>query len=103
MPRYITVLNSDLNKTYWKAIQEADSLAAIRQNRWYTAGVNLSLPKNGGDAAIEQKTVTESNTGNTAQATVLKLAPVTASHMNLARGTASVSLLKNLEKTHKNN
>lgn len=74
MPTYITVLNSAVNNRYWKAVQVADSLQAIRQNRFYTAGVSTSLPKNTGDSFIEDKAVTEVSTQTSANAKVFRLA-----------------------------
>lgn len=73
MPTYISVLNSTVNNKYWKAVQVADSLQAIRDNRYFTAGVSTSFPKNSGDTFVEPKQVTEVTTGATGSAKVYKL------------------------------
>lgn len=77
MPRYITVLNSTVNNKYWKAVQLADSLEAIKKNRYYTAGVSTSVPKNQDDLYIEDKTVIERSTQFPANAKIYKVASET--------------------------
>ncbi len=83
MAKYITVLNSTVNNKYWKAVQVAESLEAIRKNKFYTAGVSTSLPKNSGDVFIEDKTVTEVSTQTTAGAKVYRLAPKSITALRL--------------------
>ena len=83
MPTFVTVLNSAVNNKFWKAVQVATTLDAIRQNRFYTAGVSTSLPKNPGDSFIEDKMVTEVSTQTTAGAKVFKLAPQSVKALKL--------------------
>jgi hypothetical protein len=97
MAKYITVLNSDLNKTYWKAIQWDNSLASIRANRYYTAGVNMNLPKSANDNQLEGKTVIETSTSSQGAATIINIAADSVNSLKLANNKASKTFLKNIE------
>lgn len=86
-----------MSKPYWKAIQWGNSLASIEENRYYTAGVNLNLPKNDGDQVIKTKIVRETSTSSEGTATILSLAKATTDSLKLANNSASKSFLKNIE------
>lgn len=73
MAKFISILNSDIENPYWKAIQWDDSLASIEANIYYTAGVNLNVPKSDGDQSITTKTVKEISTFSEGIATVIRL------------------------------
>ncbi len=73
MEKYITVLNSDLDKHYWKAIQWDNSLTSIRDNRYYIAGENMNIPKNPNDKLLEEKTVVETSTITEGKATIINI------------------------------
>jgi hypothetical protein len=97
MAKYITVLNSDLSKNYWKAIQWDNSLVSIESNIYYTAGVNLNIPKNDGDHELKTKTVKETTTFSEGTATIISLNKSTTDSLKLATNSASKSFLKNIE------
>lgn len=97
MAKYITVLNSDLNKSYWKAIQWDNSLISIEANNYYTAGVNLNIPKTHGDHAIKTKIVKERTTYSKGTATIISLNKLTTDSLKLASNKASKSFLKKFE------
>jgi len=96
MPNYITVLNSDLPKEYWRAVQWDDSLSSIQRNRYYTAGYNLDLPKNG-EQPIEDKVVTETATQLPANAVIVKLTRNSSNLVKLASNKASKKFMKSIE------
>ncbi len=74
---FITILKSDKRKLYWKAVQWAPTLDAIRAKRTYKAGVSLTVPK-GNDTYIEDKRVIEEITQLPANAEVYKVEGTTA-------------------------
>jgi len=94
MAKFISVLNANLNQSFWKAVQWADTLQDIRNNPFYTAGVNLSLTKNDDDRLLETKQITETATGKTATATIIQVAALSTNAIKLANGTASNALVK---------
>ena len=94
MARFITVLNSNLGRTFWKAVQWANSLQEIKNNRFYNAGVNMSLPKNPGDTTLEGKQLTETVTGRTAAGTIIRINAETVNMVKLANNTASPAYMK---------
>lgn len=96
MPTYITVLNSSAGLQYWRAVQVANSLAAIKANRFYTAGINTNIPKSPDDVFVEGKTVTEALTGATAAAGVYKVAAAASRGLLLMSGTAPKSVIKKI-------
>lgn len=98
MAKYITVLDSDLNRPFWKAVQQSNTLGGIQSNPYYTAGVNMSLPKKNGDSQIGTKRITETTTGQTANATMIKLAPATVGLINLAGNNASIAFVNTIKK-----
>ena len=97
MATYITVLNSSVNNRYWKAVQVAESLQAILNNRYYTAGVSTSFPKKEGDIFVQDKQVTETSTQLTANAKVFKLDMQTSDAMKIMSGKASANLIKKMK------
>ena len=97
MPTYITVLDSNAGLQYWRAIQTANSLAAIKGNRYYTAGINISIPKSPGDSFVENKRVTEVLTGATASAGIYRIASSGSNGVMLMAGNASKSFLKKIQ------
>ena len=101
MAKYITVLNSDVNKTFWKAVQSAETLQEIRANDYYTAGISSSINKTAGDTFVEAKTITEVSTQTNAGAQVYKLSSQNAEAMSLMGSKASKSLLKKLKSASK--
>ena len=94
MAKYITVLDSNIDNTYWKAVQVADSLEAIRANKYYNSGVSSSLDKQVGDSFVENKTVKEVSTQTTANAQVYKLSQKNSNSMKVLNSKAPKTLLK---------
>lgn len=84
MVKYISVLESDLTKTYWKAIQWDDTLTSIRKNRFYTAGVSLQLPRRIDDSHLETKQVAEISTHRAAKAVIIKVSSASSQSVHLA-------------------
>lgn len=101
MAKYITVLNSNVNNTYWKAVQSAETLQEIRANDYYTAGISSSINKTPGDTFVETKTVTEVSTQTTAGAQVFRLSQQNFEAMSLMGSKPSKSLLKKLNSASK--
>jgi len=84
MAKYIAVLNSDLKKTYWKAVQWDDDLESLVANPHYTAGVNQQMPKSDGDVTLQTKYITERITLAKGKATVIKVAAGTSKSLEIA-------------------
>lgn len=103
MAKFISVLDSQLNDPIWTAVQWADTKSDLQGNKFYTAGVNLSLPKNQDDQAVGSKTITEVSTGAPASCTMIKLAQDSANSIRLSATTASDAFLKKIEKTLSSN
>lgn len=102
MAKYITVLNSDEDKDYWKAVQSAQTLQEIRANKYYTAGISTSINKtSGADTLVEAKTVTEVSTQTQAGAKIYKLSAQNVDAMLLMSSKPSKSLLKKLNSASK--
>jgi hypothetical protein len=97
MAKYISVLISDEDLSYWSSIQWADTKAEIDKNKYYTAGVTLSIPKNVGDSKVGTKTVIEVSTLKSATASIYKLAVDSTNSVKLARGHADNKLLSLIE------
>ena len=97
MSKYISVLNSDLNKSYHVAIQWGDTLQSIRSNPYYSAGVNMNIPKNGGDERLETKTVVEKATLAKGKATIIKLSVDTINSVKLASSKASKGFIATIK------
>ena len=102
MPMYITVLDSNSNLSYWRAVQTANYLNAIQSNPFYTAGITTSVPKNTGDNFVESKMVTEVLTGARASAGVYRIATSGSDGFKLMSGTAPKSLIKKLQRKKRN-
>ena len=98
MSKFITVLNSDLGKDYWKAIQWDNSIGSIRSNKYYTAGVNLNLLKTDYDNLLEEKIVIETATYMEGRATIIEIAPKTKIALELAENKVLISQLKNTDR-----
>ena len=98
MARFISVLDSQLNDAIWTAVQWAETKAELQANPFYTAGVNLSLPKNSGDRPDGNKTIQEVATGTTANATMIKLAPHSINLIRLAKNKAVSAFIKRIKK-----
>jgi len=97
MAKYISVLNGDIDKSYWRAVQWDETLASINANKYYTAGFNMSVPKNTDDTTAGTKTIIETTTGAQGTATVIKLAGASTALVKLANNNASKTFLKKLE------
>lgn len=97
MAKFITVLNADLNKTFWKAVQWDETLTGIRANSFYSADINMAMPKNG-DTQVEGKVVTETVTGRTANATIVRLNTATANMVKVSANTASKNFINKVAK-----
>lgn len=95
--KYITVLNSDLNKTYWKAVQWDNNLDSIKSNPYYTAGVNMNLPKGPEDTPVEGKKVVETSTAKEGKATIIRITASSTNYLKLANHKASKTFLKNIK------
>lgn len=99
MPKFITVLNSDLKLDFWKAIQVADSLAKAQNQKQYIAGNREFFDKQNGDKLLDSKEVEEENTGRKGMARIVQLAEQvnsvasSASHIN--KGLIKAILKKN--------
>ena len=70
---YISVLNSDVNKNPWIAIQWDVSLSALLKNPDYNPAVSRNFPKCANDTTIKTIIVTDVISGNTPTATVIQL------------------------------
>ena len=99
MAKFISVLNANMNLSFWKAVQWADSLQELKNNQFYTAGVNLSLPKNPGDTSLGTKQITETATGKTGTATIIRIAADSSNSIKLANSTASAAFVKKISKS----
>ena len=55
--KYISVLISDMNLDYWRAIQWSDSSNDIDENRYYNAAENMHFEKSTSDIILHTKTV----------------------------------------------
>jgi hypothetical protein len=99
MAKYISVLNSDIGKPIWKAVQWAETRQELVGNQFYTAGVNLSLPKHSNDVQDGSKTITETRTGTSADATIIKLAADSTNIIRLAQNKASLTFVKKIQKS----
>ncbi|GAA4275779.1 hypothetical protein [Aquimarina mytili] len=97
MAKYISVLNSDLNKSYWKAVQWDNSLVSIEANPYYTAGYNMNIAKEEGHQKIKTKTIKEIRTLKSATATIIKLSKTSTDVLKLANNSASKTFVKTLE------
>jgi len=83
---YISVLNSDLKKSPWLAIQWDPSLPALLGDTDYDPAVNQNFPKNKEDKTLSEKTVTDRITGATPTATVIQLAIKKTGNISLHSG-----------------
>lgn len=63
MTRFISVLTSKIDLTYWEAVQEANSLAKLNAQTTYRAGNNFNYDKSLNDKIVGKKQITEENTG----------------------------------------
>lgn len=96
MAKFISVLNSELKKPYWKVIQWDDSLVSIKSNPFYSSDTCLNLRKDPGDKLLEEKTVKEIITQITGTATVIQLAKETSELIKLAKNKPSKTFIKKL-------
>ena len=99
MAKFISVLDADLKLNYWKAVQWADTKSELEANNFYTAGVNLSLPKSTNDQMGSTKTIRETATGKLSQVTVIQLSVASSNIVRLASHKASKQFVKNIEKS----
>ncbi|MCU0469505.1 MAG: hypothetical protein MUF58_12975 [Arcicella sp.] len=99
MPKFITVLNSDLRLDFWKAIQVADSLPEAQNQIKYIAGNREFFDKQDGDKLLDSKEVEEENTGRKGMARIIKLAEqdnsLASSMVNINKGLIKAVLKKN--------
>lgn len=98
MAKFISVLDPDSPAPFWTAVQWAETLTALKANHFYTAGVNLTIPKNGAEENQGTVTITEVNTKQPVTATVIMLSPVNVNFVQLASTKASKRYLKTLLK-----
>ena len=96
MANFITVLRSDRNKSYWKAVQWDDTIESLRGNQFYTAGVSMSIPKNG-EQPLEGKTIIESSTQLSGNADIYRLIRSTSDVVSLAANKASKAFIKRIK------
>lgn len=96
MKTYITVLNSDMNKNYWRAVQKSSSLDQIKSNKYYTAGISINILKHDGDEVIEPKRVTETFTWAEATANIILVNDTTTNYLNILSGKLSKKKIKEL-------
>jgi|WetSurMetagenome_2_1015567.scaffolds.fasta_scaffold00528_8 hypothetical protein len=94
MAKFISVLNSELKKPYWKAIQWDDSLGSIDSNPFYSSDASMNLNKDQGDKLLKEKTVKEIITQITGTATVIQLAKETSDFIKLAKNKPSKTFIK---------
>lgn len=97
MVKYISVLNSDLNKSYWKAVQWDDSLASIEANPYYSAGHNMNIVKEEIHKKIKTKKIKETRTLKTGTATIIKLSKSSTDILKLANNNASKAFIKTIK------
>lgn len=71
MAKYISVLISDLHKSYWKAVQWDDDLGDLKANGFYTAGVNKNFSKSEKDIELEEKELVETTTHSKGTAKII--------------------------------
>lgn len=90
MPKYITVLDSDLHMDYWKAVQWDDSLDSIRGNPNYTAGTNLNSLKKSGDTLLEEKIIFEVYTNLEGTGKIIQIAPETKAALDIAENKTPI-------------
>lgn len=97
MAKFISVLNSDFKKSYWKAVQWDDDKDSLTANPYYTAGVNMQVPKSEGDTLLGTKKITETSTQLSGTATLIKLAANTANTIKLAYNSAPKSFTQKFD------
>ncbi len=97
MAKYISVLNSDLNKSYWRAVQWDNSLVSIEANPYYTAGHNMNIAKEADHEKIKTKTIKETRTLRSGTATIIKLSKTSTDVLKLANNSASKTFIKTIE------
>lgn len=78
MIQFITVLNQDMNRSYWRAVQWDDTLDSISGNPYYTAGVQMSLPRHPRDHPIQETMLTEVRSNVRGSGTIIQLHKDTA-------------------------
>lgn len=100
MAKFISVLDSDMNEDFWTAVQWAETRAEIDNNRFYTAGVNLSLPRDfTNDKKVGEKTIKETRTGQIANAGIIRLSTQSTTFLKIANNTASIRLINKISKS----
>ncbi len=91
MAKYITVLNSDLDNSFWKAIQLDDVLNSIKNNKYYSLDYNMNIPKEDSHELLDTKVVIEIKTLISNTATIIKLSKETTNVLKLINNEASKS------------
>lgn len=71
--KFITVLDTDLDKSFWNAVQTADSLANLKKKQTYMNDVNFQFPKSSGDKRMGAIQMREISTGHPASAQIIQL------------------------------
>ncbi len=94
MIKFITVLNSDLNLSYWRAVQWGYTLDSVDENDYYTAGTNMNSLKNEGDVIVKTKVITELVTRKRNSAAIIQLDKKSTDTLKLANNKATKSFLK---------
>jgi len=98
MAKFISVLNPQSPAPFWTAVQWADSLDSLKANHFYTAEVNLTLPKTGSEVKRGTVNITEINTQQIVNATIFELSDQSVQFVRLASNKASKRFLKTLMK-----
>ncbi|MCX6213818.1 hypothetical protein [Spirosoma sp.] len=96
MAKFISVLDTHVGLSFWQAVQWDDDLTSLTNNQFYTAGVNMSLPKNPGDRQKAHKVIIERSTALQGGATIIQLSTVGQNLIALANSTATDSVLAQL-------
>ena len=99
MAKFISVLNTHVGLSFWKAVQWDNDLDSLENNPFYTAGVDMSIPKNPGDRTKGYKMVTERSTGEPAGVTMFQLSTAGQNLVALANNTATEKVIEKLTAT----
>ncbi|MEM6831567.1 MAG: hypothetical protein AAF551_13740 [Bacteroidota bacterium] len=84
MSQFISVLNSDLGRDYWIAIQRSSTEEGILAKKYYTPGLNWIIPRQENDRILGVKLVIDNLLQETAEATIIEVNPQIAEAMRLA-------------------
>ncbi|GAB2802772.1 hypothetical protein GCM10027275_56300 [Rhabdobacter roseus] len=73
VPKFITVLDADIDKPFWHAVMVDFALANIRKKQVYRQDTNFQFPKSEDDKLIEPIQMRELISGLPASAQIFKI------------------------------